>query len=415
MVHILAMIKRLLSLSAIKQNAQTQLSENIANYFQSSVDKKGILSFLTSTNGNQHNIYVNHNDYLNLSFDARLVNFNTEELVLKNKQGSDSNMSGLFLPKDALHYQVSDLLAKKILDKECVHLTQSGYIANYSLLQSIIVPSKTHVYIDANAHESLWQGASRGIIHKINHNSIKHLEDNLKEYGSGIIVIDALYSSRGTIADLVKICDLKEKYSCIMVSDESHSIGVYGPHGRGLAAAANVTDRIEFIIGSLAKAFCVRAGFISGRTQDVLFARETSSAAIYSSSLMNWDMQRLRRSIDVVYHADEQRERLLQICQTIRQAALNLGFKVEKPILPSPILSLMGGPYDLTKRLQTIFEMNGIAPSVFIPPATPVNRSIIRISLNAGLSDQDVLKIIDTFKSIAQQRSQFPYTFQSSD
>lgn len=415
--HFVRYIKQIskypLSFFIRNQNIRLQLKENVQNYFDSTITKKGNIEFLSSTNGNENDIYLNHNDYLNLSFDHRLINLNCNEISLRDKQGSDNLMSGTFLHEDCLQYQIANMLAKKVLNKESVYLTQSGYIANYSLLQSLVVPNKTHVYIDSGAHELLWQGANRAIIHKIKHNSLEHLEKNLKKYGSGIIVIDSLYSSRGSIAHLNEICQLKEKYSCLLVVDESHSIGIYGDHGRGLAALTNVTDKIDFLTGSLAKAYCVRAGFIAGSARQVLYVRETSSAAIFSSTLMNSDLQRLRRVIDLVYQADQQRQILLNISKIIRQVAIDFRFKIEKPIFPSPILSIMGGPYQFTKRLQTIFENNRIAPAIFIPPATPINRSILRLTLHANLSPQNIHSIINTFKFIAQRKNEFPYTFQN--
>lgn len=401
------------------------------NYFKTFTTGKGVIDFLASTQPNNIDIYIDHNDYLNLSFDPRLVTSNakqhhTTSSILEcekdffqkssnSKQGSDNIMSGIFLQEDSLHNEVSNTLAKKILGKESVYLAQSGYVANFSLLQVLVIPSVTHVYIDSAAHESLWQGASRGIIHKIKHNSLTDLEQNLRKFGGGIIVVDSLYSAKGSIADLVELCNLKEKYNCMLVVDESHSIGLYGSHGRGLAAMANVTDRIDFITGSLAKAYCVRAGFIAGRTQEVLYVREKSSPSIFSSALMSWDLQRLQRAIEIIYNADSKRERLLNISTKIRHAALTLKFDVEQTTLPSPIVCIVGGPNQFSKKLQSCFENAGISGAIFVAPATHINRSILRLTLHAGLSDQDVSRIIDTLEFIARyRRLEFPHTFKTS-
>ena len=71
----------------------------------------------------------------------------------------------------------------------------------------------------------------------------------------------------------------------------------------------------------------------------------------------------------------------------------------------------MAGPYEFVKKLEIYFANARIATSIFIPPATPKNRSILRLTLHAGLSDQDVTRIIDTLKFIAQYRTEFSYTF----
>ncbi|CAF1008844.1 unnamed protein product [Adineta steineri] len=416
-------------------STREQFLQDMQKYFESSTTGKGIIDLLASTRPNCIDIYLDNNDYLHLSFDPRLIaddvyQYNMNNVISKTekvscqslldekqqllipRQGSDNIMSGLFLQEASCQYQVSDLLAEQILGKESVYLTQSGYVANYGLLQALVIPAKTHIYIDTAAHESLWQGASRGIIHKIKHNSLDDLEENLRKFGSGIIVVDSLYSGKGSIADLIELCNLKEQYNCMLIVDESHSIGLYGQHGCGLASLGNVTDRIDFITGSLAKAYCVRAGFIAGRTQEILYVREKSSAAIFSSALMNWDIQRLQRAINIIYNADEERQRLMHIATTVRHAAVTLKFDVEQTPLPSPILCLNGGPNLFSKKLQSYFENAGVSGAIFIAPATPLNGSMLRLTFHAGLSDEDVSRIINTLEFIAQHhRSDLPYTF----
>ncbi|CAF3889370.1 unnamed protein product [Adineta steineri] len=416
-------------------STREQFLQNMQKYFESTTTGKGDIDLLALTRPDSIDICLDNNDYLHLSFDSRLIaddvyQHNMKSVTLKSekvshqnlldqklqfstpRQGSDNIMAGVFLQQACLQYQVSDLLAKKILGKESVYLAQSGYVANYDLLQALVIPTKTHIYIDTGAHKSLWEGASRGIIHKIKHNSLDDLEQNLRRFGSGIIVVDSLYSGKGSIVDLVELCNLKEQYNCMLVVDESHSIGLYGLHGRGLASLRNVSDRIDFITGSLAKAYCVRAGFIAGRNQEILYVREKSPAAIFSSALMNWDIQRLQRAISIIYNADKERQRLMHIATTVRHAAVTLQFDVKQTPLPSPILCLNAGPNLFAKKLQSYFENAGISGAIFIPPATPLYRSMLRLTLHAGLSDEDVSRIINTLKFIAQHhRSDLPYTF----
>ena len=404
-----------------------QFLGNVQNYFQSSTTGKGGIDLLALSRPACIDIYTDNNDYLGLSFDPRLKvptaergdeSSSPSSLIHQDQKGSmrrpasDNVMSGIFLQADCLQDQVSKLFAREVVRKESVYLAQSGYAANFGALQTIVIPSVTHVYIDASAHESLWQGASRGIIHKIKHNSLADLESKLRVHGSGIIVVDSLYSSMGSIANLVAICDLKDKYDCMLLVDESHSIGLYGPDGQGLAALANVTDRIDLITGSLAKAYCVRAGFIAGRAQEILYIREQSSSSIFSSALMTWDLQRLQQMIEIIQNATSQRQRLMDISRTIRHAAVALQYDVEEPILSSPILCLKGGPNLCSKKLQALFEDAGISGAIFISPATPINRSILRLTLHAALSDQDVARIIDTLTFIAaHHRRELPHTF----
>lgn len=114
-------------------------------------------------------------------------------------------------------------------------LAQSGWAANIGLLQTICAEG-VPVYIDFFAHMSLWEGAkiAGADIHPFMHNNTNHLRKQIARYGKGIILVDSVYSTIGTLAPLETICDIAQTSECALVVDESHSLGTHGPQGAGL-------------------------------------------------------------------------------------------------------------------------------------------------------------------------------------
>ena len=121
--------------------------------------------------------------------------------------------------------------------------------------------------------------AGRGQPRPFRHNSPESLETQIKKFGPGIICVDSIYSSKGTIAPLVEMSEIANNYGCVFVVDESHSLGITGPEGRGMIYELGLQSMVHFVTASLAKAFVSRAGVILGNVRDLEFLRYTSSPA----------------------------------------------------------------------------------------------------------------------------------------
>ncbi len=150
------------------------------------------------------------------------------------------------------------------MDAEAGVLCQSGWCANTGLIQSI-ANKDVPVYIDMLAHTSLWEGIHSAGANAVPfmHNDADHLRKQVKHHGAGVIVVDSLYSTSGSLCPLTEIVEISEENGCILVVDESHSLGTHGPHGKGLVVGLGLTEHVHFRTASLAKAFAGRAGFIT--------------------------------------------------------------------------------------------------------------------------------------------------------
>ena len=167
-------------------------------------------------------------------------------------------MSAVFLQQDSPQHLLESKFAR-LLGSEDAIVTQSGWIANVGLVQTLAGPG-VPVYLDMQAHASLWEGvlAAGATPVVFRHNDVEHLARQLGRHGPGVIAVDAVYSTNGSVAPLPELADIAGDTGCVLIVDESHSLGTHGPRGAGLVAALGLQDNVHFRTASLAKAFAGR-------------------------------------------------------------------------------------------------------------------------------------------------------------
>ena len=205
---------------------------------------------------NSDSLMLQSNDYLSISKNPEIIEAQVRSLKKRNR---DAVMSAVFLHDDSIQRDFESEMAQFVGYEKAI-LCQSGWSANVGLMQ-VIADKDTNIYIDFFAHMSLWEGIKSSGAKAIpfRHNNAKSLEKLIQKNGKGIIVVDSVYSTTGDISPLKEIANLASRYGCVLVVDESHSIGTHGPKGAGLVADIGITDQVHFITASLAKTFAARA------------------------------------------------------------------------------------------------------------------------------------------------------------
>jgi CAI-1 autoinducer synthase len=329
------------------------------------------------------------NDYLSLSNHPRIA----DALLAAIRAATDSLwMSAVFFGEDSLQRRLERRFAAYLSAGDCM-LSQSGYCANIGLLQAIAGPG-TNVYIDECAHASLWHGvlASRATPHRFAHNDPSALEELLEKSGPGVVIVDTVYSHDGSVCPLVDVVDLGARYDCVLVVDESHSLGTHGPRGAGIVAELGLEERVHFRTASLAKAFVTRAGLIAGTEAACWTLRYSAGPAIFSSACMAHDLAGLQAAFDLIEVAGERRRRLHQSAKVLRDRISALGYHVASS---SQIIGLVSGIEPETIRFRQLLEQRGIYGSVFCTPATRPDESLIRLSLNAALTEDELERVVE--------------------
>lgn len=342
-------------------------------------------------------IVLQSNDYLNMSSHPNIVGAQIEKLY---KAVKEPVMSAVFLHEGS-EKDLFEIKMARFAGFESAILCQSGWMANVGLMQAV-ANAKTPVYIDFFTHMSLWEGirVSGSPFHVFMHNDAEHLEKLVSTHGRGIILVDSLYSTTGDIAPLVAIIDIANRYDCVSVVDESHSLGTHGPEGAGLVASLGLTEKVHFITASLAKAFAGRAGIIFCTKRFADYFPYTSFPAIFSSALLPYEIAGLSATLDMITNGDERRRELHEKAAFLRNGLTQLGYALASE---SQIISLEPGAESNMELLRDVLEDRNVFGSVFCAPATPKNRSLMRFSLHSGLSMDDLRHVIDVCGSIREE------------
>nr|WP_225935888.1 alpha-hydroxyketone-type quorum-sensing autoinducer synthase [Pseudomonas fakonensis] len=273
-------------------------------------------------------------------------------------------------------------------------LCQSGWAANTGMLQAI-ANENTPVYLDQLAHMSLWYGAraAGAPVVVFRHNDAEHLSGQLARHGPGIITVDAIYSTNGSLCQLPHIADACAQSGCVLVVDESHSLGVFGHKGAGLVSELGLHGQVHFITASLAKAFAWRAGFIGCPKGFKDYFMMASYPTCFSSVLLDLDLACIGQALSLIECADDQRRRLGQATLAVRQALKD----AKVPVSPGSqqIVALEGGSEARTMALRDALEQRGVFGSVFCAPATAVRHALVRLSLHSELDEQQVQRLIE--------------------
>lgn len=321
------------------------------------------------------------NDYLGMSQNEKVIKAAVEAV----KQfgvgtGGTRNISGT----NSFIVQLEKELAS-LHEKESALIFTSGYVANQSTLSvlSKVIPDIV-MFSDALNHASMIHGIRDGRAEKqvFAHSDLADLEEKLKLYPIDrpkLIVFESVYSMSGDFAPMAQICDLAKKYNALTYLDEVHSVGLYGPGGSGVASMLGLSDRIDIIQGTLAKAFGVIGGYIAADSKIIDSIRSHAPGFIFTTSLPPSVSSAALESIRHLRSSDEERKKHQAMVRKAKDALASYGIEVmenESHILPV----LVGDPvlaHDISFELMRDY---GIYVQHINYPTVPKGTERLRIT-----------------------------------
>jgi 7-keto-8-aminopelargonate synthetase-like enzyme len=331
----------------------------------------------------------------------------------------------------------SILLEKTIAEfhgmKESIIFT-NGYSANVNVIQALgtrintphMIPyfrsmgigkstnkTPTIFFIDSESHYSLVQGmrnAKSLFKDKCIMNNFpsgdydkltKDLQKSIKHNGHDtvrIIVSDTLSSTTGKVFDVGILCKIAEEFDCLLYIDEAHAVGAMGPQGRGIAANFSEIDKYNdriILMGTLTKTFCQLGGYVTMSNSNLCwFLRVCSPQYIFSAPVPPWMAKATVNIINLVKEdfGEKQRHKLYSVSKYMRDRLLHNGFNILGS--ESQIIPVLIGNQAIAEKIRVFIEKNGFVVSLFKYPAVPKNSSLIRFSLCADITQEEVDEVL---------------------
>ena len=234
------------------------------------------------------------------------------------------------------------------------------------------------------------------------HNNISDLENKLKinKSKSKVIVFESVYSMDGNFSPINEICNLAEKYNALTFLDEVHAVGMYGKRGAGVAEDRGVMDKIDIIQGTLAKAFGVIGGYITGDRETIDFIRSFASGFIFTTSLPPCVANfKAYASIRHLKFSDEERKKMFFIVNKLKSYLK----KNEIPFLDngSYIVPVIIGDANLCKKASNILLDNyKIYVQPINYPTVPKGTERLRITASPNHTEKMVKDLANALKSV---------------
>jgi 5-aminolevulinate synthase len=295
----------------------------------------------------------------------------------------------------------------KLHGKDGALVFSSCYVANDATLATLGSKLPDCVILsDSLNHASMIQGIRHSGAKKMvfKHNNLEDLENKLASLPRSvpkIIAFESVYSMCGSIAPIEEICDLADKYGAITFLDEVHAVGMYGPHGAGVAehldydiyasqdtpnprsTKGSVMDRIDIITGTLGKAYGCVGGYIAASSSLVDMIRSLAPGFIFTTSLPPATMAGATTSIK--YQSAYTRDRTLQQLHT-RAVKAALG-ENDIPVIPNPshIIPILVGDAEVAKQASDmLLEDYGIYVQAINYPTVPRGEERLRVTPTPG-------------------------------
>ena len=346
------------------------------------------------------------NDYLNLSQHPEVTKTSIEVInELGTGSGGTRNISGT----STYHVDLERLLAD-LHRKESALLFPSAYTANQSTLWTLCKNMEgIEVFSDELNHASLIQGIKNAdvVTHIFRHNDTEHLEELLNTANANtpkLIVFESLYSMEGLRSPLQKIIDIAKKYNALTYLDEVHSVGLYGPEGRGITAEKGLEDEIDIINGTLSKSYGQMGGYVAANADIIDYIRSFAPGFIFTSSMNPSIAAASITSIKIAMSSEDLRENIRINSDRIRAGLRELQIPFlenDSHIIPIHLYD----PRLCKEAANLLLEKHGIYIQPIFYPTVPKGDERFRVTITPRHEASDIDHFLDALDDVWKQMS----------
>lgn len=291
---------------------------------------------------------------------------------------------------------------REFYDMDHAMVFSTGYQANLGII-STLAGKGDYIILDIDSHASIWDGCAMGNAEVVpfKHNDIEALEKRLKRVPEGagkLVVLEGVYSMMGDVAPLREMVRIAKENGAMVLVDEAHSMGFIGEHGRGVAEEQGVLADVDFIIGTFSKSVGTVGGFCVSNHPKFEVLRLVCRPYVFTAALPPSVMASSAVSIRKLMHGGNKRAHLWENSRTLHQGLIDLGFKLGTETPQSAIIAVIMPDLEKGAMMWEALLKEGLYVNLARPPATPAGMTLLRCSLCAEHSAEQVQTILGMFE-----------------
>ena len=338
-------------------------------------------------------------NYMGMTFDPDVIAAGHAAL---DAYGSGTNGSRMLNGTFRDHMEVEDAL-RDFYGVSGAIVFSTGYMANLGMISTLAAKGE-YVILDADSHASIYDGCAQGNaeIVRFRHNSVEDLDKRLgrlpKEPGK-LVVLEGVYSMLGDIAPLKEMVAVAKKHGAMVLSDEAHSMGFFGPNGRGVYEAQGCEGDVDFVVGTFSKSVGTVGGFCVSNHPKFEAIRLACRPYIFTASLPPSVVATAAASIRKLATAHDKRARLWDNARKLHGGLKAMGFRLGTESPDSAIIAVILEDQEQAVTMWQALLDGGLYVNMARPPATPAGTFLLRCSLCAEHTPEQIDRVLGMFRA----------------
>ena len=337
-------------------------------------------------------------NYMGMTFDDDVIAAGKQAL---DEFGAGTTGSRVLNGTFQGHKECEDAL-KEFYGMDHAMVFSTGYQANLGII-STIAGKGDYIILDIDSHASIYDGCKMGDaeIVAFRHNDVEALEKRLKRLPADagkLVVLEGVYSMLGDVAPLKEMIRVSKEAGAMILVDEAHSMGFIGENGRGVAEEQGVLDDVDFVIGTFSKSVGTVGGFCVSNHPKFEIMWLVCRPYVFTASLPPAVVACSAASIRKLMHNGNKRAHLWENSRNLHKGLRDLGFKLGTPDAQSAIIAVIMPDLEKGAMMWAALLENGLYVNLARPPATPAGMTLLRCSLCAEHSSEQVADILSRFE-----------------
>ncbi|WP_293304720.1 serine palmitoyltransferase [Pedobacter sp. UBA5917] len=295
-----------------------------------------------------------------------------------------------------IHLELESRLAEYV-GKEAAVLFSTGFQVNLGVI-SCLLDRNDYLLLDEYDHASIIDGSRLAFARTIKyaHNDMQDLRrklSRLPEDAAKLIVSDGIFSMEGDLVNLPEMVEIANEFGANIMMDDAHSLGVIGFNGSGTASHFNLNDEVDLIMGTFSKSLASLGGFIAGSTETIEFIKHRARSLMFSASMPPSSVASVIAALDIIESEPERIDKLWDNTNYAKKLLTEAGFDIGHS--NSPIIPVYIRDNEKTFMITNILQQNGVFVNPVVSPAVPSDSSLIRFSLMATHSFEQIETAIE--------------------